>query len=208
MHTDYDVWKTDPGPEPDEGQLFDAMVDDLRTARVHRASDNDWNADAWHVAGHVYLTHDDYGTMSLVARNVDDSASEAWPIREDIAYDEVAGLLPAARRLARWMSKPRDLRADVDGGAAWLRCPDEAAAYLHRRWPDACDDEAGELFSLACALYWHCTEWHGGQWSMRYRVLSSLGYAPGASMHGIEDEEDDLAVAIKVVLDEAAERGQ
>ena len=41
-------------------------------------------------------------------------------------------------------------------------------------------------FSAAQALYWHCADYHEGQGSERYRILSQLGYRPGASERGPE----------------------
>lgn len=39
-------------------------------------------------------------------------------------------------------------------------------------------------FSAACALYWYCTNWHQGQSSDLYSILSKLDYRPGALEHG------------------------
>lgn len=41
-----------------------------------------------------------------------------------------------------------------------------------------------DTFDLAQALYWHCADYHEGQWSDRYRILSTLHYRPGAMERG------------------------
>jgi hypothetical protein len=46
-------------------------------------------------------------------------------------------------------------------------------------------------FDIAQALYWYCAEFHGGQWTNEYKVLSSLGYRPGAMERGIEPDNPD-----------------
>ena len=54
------------------------------------------------------------------------------------------------------------------------------------------NDESIEIsvrFDLACGLYWHCYDWHGGQNSERYSIMSArLEYSPGANEYGPEDE--------------------
>lgn len=54
--------------------------------------------------------------------------------------------------------------------------------------------EPGDVFSVACALYWHCADYHEGAGSERYRILSTLEYQPGASEHGPEPETTDRDV--------------
>lgn len=46
-------------------------------------------------------------------------------------------------------------------------------------------------FTLCCALYWYCCNYHGGQRSTEYRILSWLGYKPGATERGPEKESPD-----------------
>ena len=191
------------GAERPEYEAFRAWADDELTRERIGA---DWSSDVWHVAGDLYLCDDDSGeSVDLVARNVDDDSSEPWPIREGIPLRDVPGWLPALRRMARMMDRPRDLGelACLIHPPAWLADPEAAEAYLHRRWGKADDDEKGDLFSLASALYWHCVEWHRGMRSPRYRVSCTLGYTPGAFETGV-DPDDWAGVAIKELLDAAA----
>ena len=44
--------------------------------------------------------------------------------------------------------------------------------------------DAGDAFDAAQGLYWYCADYHNGQWSEEYRVLSTLGYKPSMSEHG------------------------
>lgn len=51
--------------------------------------------------------------------------------------------------------------------------------------------DASGRFSAACALYWHCADYHEGQGSERYRIMSMLGYKPGACENGPEKDSID-----------------
>ena len=44
-------------------------------------------------------------------------------------------------------------------------------------------------FDIAQGLYWFATDWHGGQNSQLYSLLSTLGYSPGAMENGPEEGE-------------------
>ena len=46
------------------------------------------------------------------------------------------------------------------------------------------DDTAHIAVDLASGLYWHCADYHGGQTSERYSILSCLDYNPGACERG------------------------
>lgn len=43
------------------------------------------------------------------------------------------------------------------------------------------------VFDAAQALHWYCVDYHEGQWSDLYALQCSLGYRPGASESGCED---------------------
>lgn len=45
------------------------------------------------------------------------------------------------------------------------------------------------IFSAAQALYWYCAEWHNGQRSDEYGILSRIGYRPGTLESGPTDPE-------------------
>lgn len=49
--------------------------------------------------------------------------------------------------------------------------------------------------SLSSALYWHCSNYHRGQGSEEYAILSSLDYRPGANESGIDCEDADAVAA-------------
>ena len=49
---------------------------------------------------------------------------------------------------------------------------------------DSSDGGEPDGFEVACALYWHCAEWHSGQWSYLYRAQCALEYTPGALERG------------------------
>lgn len=53
-------------------------------------------------------------------------------------------------------------------------------------------------FTAAQALYWYCANYHGGQGSTEYRVLSQLQYTPGAMEH--EPTADTESVDIYTAL--------
>lgn len=46
--------------------------------------------------------------------------------------------------------------------------------------------DEGSEFDFAQAMYWFAANYHDGQWSNLYSVLSTLGYRPGANENGPE----------------------
>lgn len=47
-------------------------------------------------------------------------------------------------------------------------------------------------FDAACALYWYCSDWHSGQWSTLYSIMSArLHYTPGACESGPAPDTTD-----------------
>lgn len=71
--------------------------------------------------------------------------------------------------------------------------------------------EAAKLFSgedgfeidFAIAVYWFSNDWHGGQWSNLYSVLSISEYRPGRMETGIGHEGNEAAEMIYNHLFEA-----
>ncbi len=63
----------------------------------------------------------------------------------------------------------------------------ELQAHIDERYPLADDDEKCDLFNLADGLYWYCSEYHTGQWSDEYSVLSTLDYPPSPLANGVEE---------------------
>ena len=55
---------------------------------------------------------------------------------------------------------------------------------------------AEDRFSIAQGLYWYCADYHAGQNSPEYAVLSTLGYRPGACERG-PDPDDSTAQAVR-----------
>lgn len=53
--------------------------------------------------------------------------------------------------------------------------------------PDVTEDEL--LFGCEEAIYWFASEWHGGQGSNLYAVLSTSPYRPGANERGPSNDE-------------------
>ena len=53
--------------------------------------------------------------------------------------------------------------------------------------------EEGFMFSAEVAIYWFAYNYHEGQASDLYSVLSTSPYSPSCLCGGIQDEEDDLA---------------
>lgn len=47
------------------------------------------------------------------------------------------------------------------------------------------------IFSAACALYWYANDYHEGQNSPLYSILSTSEYRPGANETGPEFESTD-----------------
>jgi hypothetical protein len=46
-----------------------------------------------------------------------------------------------------------------------------------------------DYFDVAQGLYWHCADYHEGQWSERYSILSAqLGYKPSPMEYGPTSE--------------------
>ena len=49
---------------------------------------------------------------------------------------------------------------------------------------------------LEVAIYWFSNDWHGGQWSNLYSVLSTSEYRPGRMETGIGDPDNESAEII------------
>jgi hypothetical protein len=73
-----------------------------------------------------------------------------------------------------------DLPQDAD--------PETVKGIIDSLWETEDDDCKATAFDMACGLYWHCADYHGGQASERYSILSTLEYNPGASESGPDGE--------------------
>jgi len=63
--------------------------------------------------------------------------------------------------------------------------PHKVAALVEDLWSKGSHETA---FDLAEGLHWHCVDYHGGQWSERYAILSSLDYNPSPVSRGPDSE--------------------
>lgn len=63
---------------------------------------------------------------------------------------------------------------------------DERLRYYRNAWC-ADDDEKCDLYNLSDGLYWYCHDYHTGQCSDEYSVLSTLDYSPSPLASGVEE---------------------
>ena len=75
----------------------------------------------------------------------------------------------------------------------------ELQAYIDERYPLADLDEKCDLFNLAEGLYWYCHDYHTGQWSDEYSVLSTLDYSPSPLANGVEEGSAAHEVYIQLI---------
>ena len=74
--------------------------------------------------------------------------------------------------------------------------------YITDRWDDADCDARCTLFDLAAGLYWYCSDWHSGQWSDEYSIMSArLGYTPGRSESSAADAGEDAQHVYDMIAD-------
>ncbi len=71
--------------------------------------------------------------------------------------------------------------------------------HIDNRWPLADDDEKVDLFDLAEGLYWYCHDYHTGQSSDEYNVLSTLEFSPSPLATGVEEGSGAHAVYLQLV---------
>ena len=58
--------------------------------------------------------------------------------------------------------------------------------YIKHHWSTT--DEKCTLFDMATGLYWYCYDYHSGQGSAEYSIMSAqLDYSPGACASGPEE---------------------
>jgi hypothetical protein len=65
---------------------------------------------------------------------------------------------------------------------------EQMLAVLREQIWSLADDEDDYKFSAEAALYWFANDWHGGQDSNLYSVLSTSPYRPGVSLRDVEEE--------------------
>ncbi len=57
----------------------------------------------------------------------------------------------------------------------------------------------GDEFDKEEAIYWFANDWHGGQWSNLYSVLSTSEYRPGPMTNG--PESGSMSELLKLELE-------
>lgn len=78
--------------------------------------------------------------------------------------------------------------------------PQTALDAVKRLWEQG-DDAKCVAFDIAEGLYWHCADYHEGQWSDRYRILCELDYSPGMGESSPADSEEEEREAARYVYD-------
>jgi hypothetical protein len=56
--------------------------------------------------------------------------------------------------------------------------------------------EGYDRFSAEAAMYWYAHDYHNGQWSNLYSVLSTSDYKPSPRISSVMDEDDEIAMAM------------
>lgn len=80
------------------------------------------------------------------------------------------------------------IRCDGYGNGSF---PYKDAKFLSNVVDTLCNMDRVDLaFEIAEGLYWFCNDWHGGQSSELYAVLSCLDYAPAWSEISPADDTD------------------
>jgi len=55
-------------------------------------------------------------------------------------------------------------------------------------------------FTIECAIYWFCNDYHTGQSSNLYSILSTSDYKPGSMETSVLDTDNNLAIAMYETL--------
>lgn len=67
----------------------------------------------------------------------------------------------------------------------------EMIRYAKEVFKDLMLTEGDEwTFSVECAIWWFANDYHEGQWSELYSILSTSQYRPSPLSRSIEDEDD------------------
>jgi len=68
-----------------------------------------------------------------------------------------------------------------------------------RNLPELWDDEISKEFDVEEGIYWFASDWHGGQYSNLYSVLSTSKYRPGINTNGCNPEESSSYVVYELL---------
>lgn len=63
-------------------------------------------------------------------------------------------------------------------------------------------DLVDDIFDIEAAIYWFASDYHGGQSSNLYSVLSTSEFSPGSSSRGVESEGEFATTLYKCLVDE------
>jgi len=61
---------------------------------------------------------------------------------------------------------------------------------LREHFSGLSDDDDSFNFDMEAAIYWFCNDWHGGQNSELYGILSRSDYRPARSYASVNDEPE------------------
>ena len=64
---------------------------------------------------------------------------------------------------------------------------EEMRAEIRSAFTGLCEFGEGLDFDTEAAIYWFANDWHGGQWSNLYSVLSMSPFHPGPTQNGPEE---------------------
>lgn len=72
----------------------------------------------------------------------------------------------------------------------------EMINFLKKKYEGLLDPEEVEAneFDMEEAIYWFAHDYHGGQWSNLYSVLSTSDYNPSRSHNSIKDTNSEVAI--------------
>jgi hypothetical protein len=77
----------------------------------------------------------------------------------------------------------------------------EMEKYLYNKYKGLLDREDFEL-PFEIAVYWFANDYHSGQSSEGYSILSKSPYTPSRLTNSIEDEDDEIAKDMYTELEE------
>lgn len=81
--------------------------------------------------------------------------------------------------------------------------PTEVLNYINEHWESANEDEKCTLFDLSAGLYWYCADYHSGQSSELYSIMSArLDYRPAPSERSPFDDEPGESEAARYVYEQ------
>lgn len=75
---------------------------------------------------------------------------------------------------------------------------DQMINYLKNQYKGLEDVNSKDfLFDMEAAIYWFANDYHSGQWSDLYSILSTSDYRPGMMSRGLESEPETVQMLYK-----------